>query len=61
MDQFSSFTKDTERQYHTFKPFIAGEHFIFRADNTHDLFSRLDGNEDRLVFRPQDIDWYDYC
>lgn len=57
---FSDFVEESERQFHTFKPFIAGERFVFRADNTRDLFSRLDGNEDKLFFRPEDLDWYHY-
>ncbi len=54
------FVGDSERHYRTFKPFIAGEKFIFRADNTHDLFSRLEGHEGKLHFAPQELDWYDY-
>lgn len=60
VDSFEDFVTQGERQYHTFRPFIAGEEFIFRADNTHDLFSRLDGNEGKLFFNPEEIDWYDY-
>ena len=60
VEAFEDFVSQGERQYHTFKPFIAGERFIFRADNTHDLFSRLDGNEGKLFFNPDEIDWYDY-
>lgn len=58
--EFSDFADESERQFHTFKPFIAGERFVFRADNTRDLFSRLDGHEGKLFFRPEDLDWYDY-
>ncbi len=54
------FVEESERHYRTFKPFIAGEKFIFRADNTHDLFSRLEGHEGKLHFAPQELDWYDY-
>ncbi len=54
------FVGESERHYHTFKPFIAGERFIFRADNTHDLFSRLEGHQGKLHFAPQELDWYDY-
>ena len=57
---FEDFVVRGERHYHTFRPFIAGERFIFRADNTRDLFSRLDGNDGKLYFRPEEIDWYDY-
>ena len=60
VDSFEDFVVQGERQYHTFRPFIAGEEFIFRADNTHDLFSRLDGNDGKLFFNPEEIDWYDY-
>ena len=60
VESFEDFVTLGERQYHTFRPFIAGEKFIFRADHTHDLFSRLDGNEGKLFFNPEEIDWYDY-
>jgi long-chain acyl-CoA synthetase len=60
VESFGDFVTQGERQYHTFRPFIAGEEFIFRADNTRDLFSRLDGNEGKLFFNPEEIDWYDY-
>ncbi len=60
VDSFEDFVTQGERQYHTFRPFIAGEEFIFRADNTRDLFSRLDGNDGKLFFNPEEIDWYDY-
>ncbi len=54
------FVGESEKHYRTFKPFIAGEKYIFRADNTHDLFSRLEGHEGKLHFAPEEIDWYDY-
>ena len=60
VESFEDFVTQGERQYHTFRPFIAGEEFIFRADNSRDLFSRLDGNEGKLFFNPEEIDWYDY-
>ena len=60
VDSFEDFVVQGERQYHTFRPFIAGEKFIFRADHTRDLFSRLDGNDTKLFFNPEEIDWYDY-
>ena len=60
VESFEEFVTLGERQYHTFRPFIAGEKFIFRADHTRDLFSRLDGNEGKLFFNPEEIDWYDY-
>ena len=60
VEAFGDFVEQGERQYHTFKPFIAGERFIFRADHTRDLFSRLDGNEGKLFFNPEELDWYDY-
>lgn len=60
VEAFEGFVAQGERQYHTFKPFIAGERFVFRADHTRDLFSRLDGNDGKLFFNPEEIDWYDY-
>ena len=60
VEAFEGFVQQGERQYHTFKPFIAGDRFIFRADHTRDLFERLDGNDGRLFFDPEGIDWYDY-
>ncbi len=60
IESFEGFVLQGERQYHTFKPFIAGEKFLFRADHTRDLFQRLDGNDGKLFFDPEEIDWYDY-
>lgn len=60
VDSLEDFVTQGERHYHTFRPFIAGERFIFRADHTRDLFSRLDGNDGKLLFNPEEIDWYDY-
>ncbi len=57
---FDDFVGLGERHYRTFRPFIAGERFIFRSDNTRDLFTRLDGNDGRLYFSPEELDWYDY-
>ncbi len=60
VEAFEGFVRQGERHYHTFKPFVAGERFVFRADHTRDLFSRLDGNDGRLRFDIEEIDWYDY-
>ena len=60
VEAFRDFVSLGQRQYRTFKPFIAGERFIFRADHTHDLFSRLEGHQGRIFFNPEEIDWYDY-
>lgn len=56
-----AFTKKGEEDYHTFKPFIVDNAYVFRADNSRALFARL-ADKDRKLLRwsPQSIDWYDY-
>jgi long-chain acyl-CoA synthetase len=61
VDRFEGFTKQGEDDYHTFRPFIVDNRYIFRADNTRALFDRMDEEDrKRLVWGPESIDWFDY-
>ncbi|MCI0407166.1 MAG: AMP-binding protein, partial [Acidobacteria bacterium] len=58
---FEAFTRKGEEDYHTFKPFIVENAYVFRADNTRSLFERFTPKDRRLLrWSPQTIDWYDY-
>jgi len=60
VERFQAFTQEGEEQYHTFRPFIVDNNYVFRADNTRALFERLEQDGRKLVFEPEAIDWYDY-
>ena len=60
VERFQAFTKEGEEQFHTFRPFIVDNNYVFRADNTHALFERLEQDGRKLVFDPKAIDWYEY-
>jgi long-chain acyl-CoA synthetase len=58
---FEAFTQKGEEDYHTFKPFIVENAYVFRADNVRALFERLKQTDRKLLhWSPQSIDWYDY-
>jgi long-chain acyl-CoA synthetase len=61
LERFEAFTREGEEHYQTFRPFIVDNKYVFRADNTRALFTRLDPVGERLLFfEPEKIDWYDY-
>ncbi len=61
VDRFEGFSKKGEDQYHTFRPFIVDNRYVFRADNTRALYERIDTDDQkRLPWGPDKLDWYDY-
>ena len=60
VERFQAFTKEGEEHFHTFRPFIVDNNYVFRTDNTRALFERLEQDGRKLVFDPKAIDWYDY-
>lgn len=61
VDRFEAFSREGEEQYHTFKPFIVDNGYIFRADHTRALFERFPpGERELLPWAPESIDWYHY-
>ena len=61
VERFERFTKKGEDQYHTFRPFIVDNRYVFRADNTRALYGRMQEEErEAIPFAPESIDWYDY-
>ena len=57
VERFEAFAREGEEHYNTFRPFIVDNNYVFRADNTRALFSRIHAG---LTFTPEEIDWYDY-
>lgn len=61
VDRFERFTKKGEDDYHTFRPFIVENRYVFRGDHIRALNRRLDEDDRRrLPWAPESIDWYDY-
>jgi long-chain acyl-CoA synthetase len=59
--EFEEFSRMGEQHYHTFRPFIAENDYVFRSDNTRALFHRMPPVERRrLPWSPETIDWYSY-
>ena len=61
VDRFERFTKKGEDDYHTFRPFIVDNRYVFRGDNMRALYERIDEKDKALIpWAPESIDWYDY-
>lgn len=63
-DEATTFERDTNRVttiLNIFMPFIADNYYVFRSDNTRQLFSRMPEAEvKRLCYAPTSFVWRDY-
>jgi long-chain acyl-CoA synthetase len=58
---FARLLERAQDQLETFRPFIADNRYVFRADNTRALFQRLvPEDRDLLRWSPETIDWRHY-
>jgi long-chain acyl-CoA synthetase len=61
IDHLEAFVREGLDAYDQFRPFMVLNEYQFRADNVRALFSRMPGEERKiLTWEPESLDWYHY-